>query len=158
MKLAGLCGTAEKPDQMQSETRLERRLDRAVARATTPRGAAIVIASASIAVTFGSAVLMTFADRAHYPSIGAGLWWAVQTVTTVGYGDVTPVTVSGRLVAALVMFVGIGFLTVITAAITSTFVSRSQQAPSDFEIETARLLREIDARLARMEASRTNPS
>ena len=140
---------------MESESRVERRLDRWVARATTPRGAAIVIACASIAITFGSAILMTIADHKNYPSIGSGLWWAVQTVTTVGYGDHTPVTVSGRLVAALVMLVGIGFLTVITAAITSTFVSRTEgeQAPSDVEVATAQQLREIDARLARIEAA-----
>ncbi|HVD88884.1 MAG TPA: potassium channel family protein [Jatrophihabitantaceae bacterium] len=147
---------------MQGETRLERQLDRAVARATSPRGAAIVIASASIAVTFGSALLMTIADHKNYPSVGSGLWWAVQTVTTVGYGDVTPVTVSGRLVAALVMLVGIGFLTVITAAITSTFVSRTEgeQASSGVEVATAQQLREIDsrldARLARIEAALTD--
>ena len=140
---------------MESESRVERRLDRWVARATTPRGAAIVIACASIAITFGSAILMTIADHKNYPSIGSGLWWAVQTVTTVGYGDHTPVTVSGRLVAALVMLVGIGFLTVITAAITSTFVSRTEgeQAPSDVEVATAHQLREINARLARIEAA-----
>ncbi|MET0509637.1 MAG: potassium channel family protein [Burkholderiaceae bacterium] len=126
-----------------------------MARATTPRGAAIVIACASIAITFGSAILMTIADHKNYPSIGSGLWWAVQTVTTVGYGDHTPVTVSGRLVAALVMLVGIGFLTVITAAITSTFVSRTEgeQTPSDVDGATAQQLREIDARLARIEAA-----
>ena len=140
---------------MESESRLERRLDRWVARATTPRGAAIVIACASIAITFGSAILMTIADHKNYPSIGSGLWWAVQTVTTVGYGDHTPVTVSGRLVAALVMLVGIGFLTVITAAITSTFVSRTEgeQTPSDVDGATAQQLREIDARLTRIEAA-----
>jgi voltage-gated potassium channel len=143
---------------MQSESRLERQLDRWVARATTPRGAAIVIACASIAITFGSAVLMTIADHKNYPSIGSGLWWAVQTVTTVGYGDHTPVTVSGRLVAALVMLVGIGFLTVITAAITSTFVARTEgeQTSSDVEVATAQQLREIDARLARIEAALTD--
>jgi voltage-gated potassium channel len=138
---------------MTSETRLERRLDRWVARATTPRGAVNVIASVTIAITFGSAILMTLADRKNYPSLGSGLWWAIQTVTTVGYGDVTPVTVSGRLVAALVMLVGIGFLTVITAAITSTFVSRTEQAPSQIEVAMAQQLREIDARLARIEAA-----
>jgi voltage-gated potassium channel len=147
---------------MPDEIRLERRLDRAVARATTPRGAAIVIASATTAITFGSAILMTIVDRKNYPSVGSGLWWAVQTVTTVGYGDHTPVTVSGRLVAAFVMLVGIGFLTVVTAAITSTFVSRAEgeQAPSDVEIATAQQLREIDARLdsrlARIEAALTD--
>jgi len=145
---------------MQGETRLERQLDRAVARATSPRGAAIVIASASIAVTFGSALLMTIADHKNYPSVGSGLWWAVQTVTTVGYGDHTPVTVPGRLVAAFVMLVGIGYLTVITAAITSTFVSRSEavRGPSDAEAAAAQQLREIDARLARIEATLTGSS
>jgi voltage-gated potassium channel len=147
---------------MAGETRLERRLDREVARVTTPRGAAIVIASASIGITFASAFLMTIADHKNYPSIGSGLWWAVQTVTTVGYGDHTPVTVSGRLVAALVMLVGIGFLTVITAAITSTFVSRtkSEQASSDVEVATAQQLRDVDSRLnsrlARIEAALTD--
>ena len=143
---------------MNTETRLERRLDRAVARATTPRGAAIVIAIASIAITLGSAVLMTIVDHEDYPSVGSGLWWAVQTVTTVGYGDHTPVNVSGRLVAALVMLVGIGFLTVITAAITSGFVSRTEsaQGPSDVKGATAQQLREIDARLARIEAALTD--
>lgn len=147
---------------MHDETRLERWLDRTVDRATTPRGATIVIAIATVGITFGSAILMTVADHKNYPTIGSGLWWAVQTVTTVGYGDVTPVTVPGRLVAALVMLVGIGFLTVITAAITSTFVSRNQreQAPSDIEVATAQQLREIesrlDSRLSRIEAAVTD--
>ena len=70
---------------------------------------------------------MTVVDRDNFPSIGPALWWAVQTVTTVGYGDDVPTTVGGRLLATLVMLLGIGFLTVITAAITSTFVSRSRR-------------------------------
>ena len=40
---------------------------------------------------------MTVLDREHYPSIGSGLWWAVQTTTTVGYGDNVPTTYGGRL-------------------------------------------------------------
>ncbi len=91
---------------MADESRLERRLDRAVARATTPRGAAIVIATASTAMTVGAGVLMTVVDRENFPSIGSGLWWAVQTVTTVGYGDNVPTNLAGRLVAALVMLLG----------------------------------------------------
>ena len=112
---------------MADATRLERRLDSAVARATTPRGAAIVIATVSTVMTVGAGILMTVVDHENYPSVGSGLWWAVQTVTTVGYGDNVPTTLAGRLVAALVMLFGIGFLTVITAAITSTFVSRSRR-------------------------------
>ena len=52
----------------------------------------------------------------------------MQTVTTVGYGDHVPETAIGQLVAALVMLLGIGFLTVITASITSTFVARARRA------------------------------
>jgi voltage-gated potassium channel len=75
---------------------------------------------------------MTVIDREQFPSIGSGLWWAAQTVTTVGYGDDVPVSFAGRLLAVAVMLIGIGFLTVITAAITSTFVARSslEAAPS----------------------------
>jgi voltage-gated potassium channel Kch len=142
---------------MADEARLERRLDRVLAHATRPRGAAVVIASVSTSLTIGAGVLMTFADHDSFPSIGSGLWWAVQTVTTVGYGDYVPANVAGRLVAALVMLVGIGFLTVITAAITSTFVSRSrrEQPSAGPAIPTAEQLRQISERLERIEAALT---
>ena len=143
---------------MEDETRLERRLDRLVAHATRPRGAAVVIATVSTAITVGAGILMTVADREDFPSIGSGLWWAVQTVTTVGYGDHVPANVPGRLVAALVMLVGIGFLTVITAAITSGFVSRSRrdQASSGPATPTEEQLKQIAGRLERIEAALTD--
>jgi voltage-gated potassium channel len=99
---------------------------------------------------------MTVADRKHFPSIGSGLWWAVQTVTTVGYGDHVPTTVAGRLVASLVMLFGIGFLTVVTAAITSTFVSRSRiETRPAREAPVAEQLRQLNERLERIEAALT---
>ena len=141
---------------MADETRLERRLDRVLARATTPRGAGVVIASATTAITLGAAILMTVVDRDNFPSIGSGLWWAVQTVTTVGYGDDVPTTVAGRLIATLVMLVGIGFLTVITAAITSTFVSRPRPQHGQTAADTStEQFRQIHKRLDRIEAALT---
>ena len=140
---------------MADETRLERRLDRAVARATTPRGAAIVIASATMMITVVAGVLVTVLERDTYPSIGTGLWWAAQTVTTVGYGDNVPTSSAGRFVAVLVMFVGIGFLTVVTAAITSTFVAQARrvdQTPSDVETAIVEQLHQLDSRLARVDS------
>jgi voltage-gated potassium channel len=113
-----------------------------------------VIGVASIAVTVGAGALMTVADRHTYPSIGSGLWWAIQTTTTVGYGDNVPVSVAGRLIAALVMVFGIGFLTVITAAITSTFVSRSRlDSGSETATRADEQLRHLDERLERIEAA-----
>ena len=140
---------------MADATRLERRLDRAVARAATPRGAAIVIATVSTVMTVGAGAVMTVVDHENYPSVGSGLWWAAQTVTTVGYGDNVPTNLAGRLVAVLVMLLGIGFLTVITAAITSTFVSRSrrEQGPRMPRRRLAEQFRQLDSRLERIEAA-----
>jgi voltage-gated potassium channel len=145
---------------MADESRLERRLDKAVARATTPRGATIVIATVSIVITVGAGLLMSLVDGENFPSIGSGLWWAVQTVTTVGYGDDVPTNLAGRLVAVLVMLLGIAFLTVITASITSTFVSRlrREQTLKDAEIAVGEHLRQLDSRLERIEAALSRSS
>ena len=99
---------------------------------TAPR-AARIIASFTISATIIAGVLIHFTDEQNFPNIGDGLWWAVQTVTTVGYGDRVPTSTTGQLVAALVMIGGIGFLTVITAAITSTFIENARGPIEDPE-------------------------
>src|SRR4029077_9866106 len=91
------------------------------------RNAADVIVVATVIVVVTGGVLMRVLDHREYPNIGRGLWWAMQTVTTVGYGDVTPRTVSGRIIAAGVMLWGIAFLAILIAAITSTFVARAER-------------------------------
>jgi voltage-gated potassium channel len=145
---------------MANESRVERRFDSAVARATTPRGATVVIATAATLITLAAGLLMTLVDGDNFPSIGSGLWWAVQTVTTVGYGDDVPQSFSGRLVAVLVMLLGVAFLTVITASITSTFVSRLGRAetPEGAEVATAEQIRQLDSRLERIEAALSRSS
>ena len=123
---------------------------------TTVR-AAQIIASATVAITIVSGVLMHFTDKKTYPNIGDGLWWAIQTVTTVGYGDLVPTSTAGRLVAALVMVVGIGFLTVITAAITSTFVESARRRVAGTETDgVAAKLDQIAVRLDAIEAGLKN--
>jgi len=112
---------------MENETRFERWLDRAIGRAVTPRGGAIVIASVTTTATVASGVLMTVVDHKNFGTVGLGLWWAVQTVTTVGYGDHVPTDAAGMLVAALVMLLGLAFLSVVTAAITSSLVARATE-------------------------------
>lgn len=140
---------------MEAEDRAERLLDRWIARAATPRGAALVIASVTTTITVVAGLAMTILDRKGFPSLGTGLWWAVQTVTTVGYGDHVPTTAAGQIVAALVMLLGIGFVTVITASITSSFVSRSrqEQPPTGDDASPAEQLRKIEERLERIEAA-----
>jgi voltage-gated potassium channel Kch len=105
---------------------LERRVARFVQEPPTVRGATAVIVTATAVVVFGAGVLMTLIDTEEYPTFGIGLWWAVQTVTTVGYGDVAPTDVFGRLVGAFVMLEGTAFIAIVTAVITSSFVTRAQ--------------------------------
>jgi len=141
---------------MQDETRLERWLDRAIARAETPRGGAAVIATVTTLATLGSGLLMTVIDHRNFSTIGQGLWWSVQTVTTVGYGDHVPSNTAGQLVAAAVMLVGLAFLAVITGAITSSFVARAakerEKRVGGAAPATAHDVRDINERLDRMEA------
>ena len=142
---------------MDNETRLERRLDRLIERAANPRKAAVVIASVTTGITILAGWLMTFVDHDGFPTIGSGMWWAVQTVTTVGYGDHVPVTALGQIVAAVVMLLGIGFVTVITASITGAFVARSRreqhlEGPVPSTVDN---LQAIIERLDRIEAALT---
>jgi voltage-gated potassium channel Kch len=104
---------------------LERRVVRFLHEPPTVRGATAVIVTATAAVVFGAGVLMTLIDSKEYPTFGIGLWWAVQTVTTVGYGDVAPTDVFGRR-HTIVMLEGTAFIAIVTAVITSSFVTRAQ--------------------------------
>lgn len=97
------------------------------------RNAANVIVTATALVVVASGVLMRVLDHSEYPNIGRGLWWAMQTVTTVGYGDVTPHHTSGRIVAAAVMLWGLAFLAILVAGITSTFVARAERERDERE-------------------------
>jgi len=112
---------------------VERRLERFLREPPSVRNAAGVIVVATVVVVVGAGFVITLLDSEEYPSLGIGLWWALQTVTTVGYGDVAPKNVSGRIVGAVVMLEGIAFIAIVTALITSTFVARATR-----EAEAAR--------------------
>ena len=55
-------------------------------------------------------------------NLGDGIWWALVTITTVGYGDITPVTTLGRLVASSLMLLGLGLIATITAIVSAKFI------------------------------------
>ena len=112
---------------------IERRLNRFLRNPASVRGAMGVIAVATVVVVVAGGALMRLIDHPEYSTIWVGMWWAIQTVTTVGYGDVTPKNPAGRIVAAFVMLEGVAFLAIITAAITSTFVQRASQIRSPDE-------------------------
>ena len=104
---------------------LERKLSRILRDPPSIRAATGVIVSATLVVVLGSGVLIWALDHDEYPNIWVGMWWALQTVTTVGYGDVSPTNPSGRIIGAFVMLYGVAFVTIFVAAITSIFVTRA---------------------------------
>ena len=118
----------------------------------TARRAAGIIAVFTVVITVAGGFLERFLDRQEYPTIGRGLWFALQTVTTVGYGDVTPKRAAGRFIAAVVMLSGIGFLAVITASVTASLVESSRRRfAAQSEADDTRQFDEITDRLARIE-------
>jgi voltage-gated potassium channel len=127
---------------------MERRMSKFLREPPSVRLAASVIVTATALVVVGGGTLIRLLDHSEYSSIWVGMWWALQTVTTVGYGDVTPRHVSGRLVASVVMLEGIAFLAIITAVITSTFVARAEKERQlADEAEDAALRAQLDKRL-----------
>jgi voltage-gated potassium channel len=105
-------------------------------------GLLVIVAGATISV----------ADSEDFPNLGVGIWWAMTTVTTVGYGDVVPHTVPGRIVAGCLMLVGIGFLSMLTATIASSFVARDTGTTEGATLEQVmETLQRIEQRLDALE-------
>jgi voltage-gated potassium channel len=86
----------------------------------------LILFIAGLAV--GWALLIRIVDPHDFPTIGLALWWAVMTVTTVGYGDIVPTTIAGRLVASGLMIVGFASLSLLTGFVASLLVHRRAAA------------------------------
>ena len=122
------------------------------------RNAMALILVATTITVFASGVLMWLVDPDNFPNIGVALWWAIQTVTTVGYGDVTPTNTVGRAIGSLVLIESIAFLSIVTATITSTFVEQARRQhqvnagePSNREVLAA--VSDLSAKVETLEAT-----
>lgn len=106
-------------------------LGRIASKGLRPRYAAYVV------ITFWTLAIIVFGvverlvDPDTFDSIWLGIWWATQTVTTVGYGDVVPQETAGKAIAVFLMLGGLSFLAVLTGAIASAFVTRAQAESRD---------------------------
>jgi voltage-gated potassium channel len=134
--------------------RLERRITNALARLTLRKAVGLIVAVAT-ALALIAAVLVRLID----PAIGTfpeALWWAVSTVSTVGYGDVVPESGAGRIVATVLMLTGLGLLPLITSVVVSILVSqRSREAREEELRDLHQILERLDAidrRLAGLES------
>jgi voltage-gated potassium channel len=99
--------------------------------------------------------LMRWIEPEVFPTVGTGIWWAVVTFCTVGYGDVVPESALGRTVASFLMVFAITFITVATALVTSALVTGEQRRQQE-ELEAQRpplheSLHRIEQRLEALE-------
>ena len=104
--------------------------------------------------------VVTLVDKKDFPSFGDGVWWAIVTLGTVGYGDIVPHTAWGRVVGSIVIVFGVTFIAFLTATVTSAFVSAAQEQASEeerqreeaSEHEMRELLRVVKTQLDAIEA------
>jgi len=129
----------------------------------SPSGLPWALGFALLTVVAGAAV---FESVEPERSFWDGVWWAVVTLTTVGYGDINPTTTTGRIVGIAVMVVGVGVFALLTGAVAQRFLASSletaeegiEHAIDSVEDEIAAEMEEIRRRLDRLEALVTGRS
>jgi len=125
---------------------------KALSEALNPRRAAQIIVVATLLITAAGGTLIWIIDHDEFPTLGTSMWWALQTVTTVGYGDVVPADTEGRIIGAVLMLQGIGFITVVAASVTATLIEQARKRRnSDEEPATTAHFKLIEARLEAIE-------
>jgi voltage-gated potassium channel len=110
-------------------------VERRIRRIVNARSVTIGLAMTFVAIALLGGILMRFVDQDNFPSLGLGVWWAIQTVTTVGYGDVVPTTLTGRIVGSGVMVLGIAFISFVTAGVTSALIQQAARGENEAERE-----------------------
>jgi voltage-gated potassium channel len=118
------------------------------------------LALVTLALGLLGGFIVTLVDKRDFPTFGDGVWWAIVTLGTVGYGDIVPHTGWGRVVGSLMIVFGVTFVAFLTATVTSEFVSAEEQRLRErerrraeaAEEETRRLLRALKTQLDAIEA------
>jgi voltage-gated potassium channel len=136
------------------------RLDARIRRVVATRRIFPVLVLITLSLSLLAGFVATLVDREDFPTFGVGVWWAIVTVATVGYGDVVPTTTWGRVVGSATIIVGVTFLSFLTATVTSLFISTEQdekaaeeaKVRAASEAETRALIRQLGERLAAIDA------
>jgi voltage-gated potassium channel Kch len=123
------------------------RIERWYERLTLFRALRTVLSIALLLVVVAG-LLARLVEPQTFTSVGLSYWWAVTTVTTVGYGDIVPHTVPGRIIGAALMLLGVSLIPTLTSVIVSTLVSKRNRSTVD-RLEEER--RELAAALGRLE-------
>jgi voltage-gated potassium channel len=115
----------------------------------------------TVALGLSIGFFVTLVDRKDFPTFGTGVWWAIVTLATVGYGDVVPHTAWGRVLGSIVIINGVTFIAFLTATITALFVtaeqeearSQDEEESASRQAQTVDALRRIEDDLAEIKAA-----
>ncbi len=133
------------------------RLERWYERLTLVRAVTSIIVVALLLVLLAG-LIARLVEPETYTSIGLAYWWAVTTVTTVGYGDVVPTTPAGRAVGAALMLTGLSLIPTLTSVTVTLLISKRKRVDEEriaqLESQQATVLTQIEQRLARIEQAR----
>ena len=145
-------------------------IERHALRIANARSVVLGLSLTFVALSFAGAIVIRIVDPDNFPSLGLAIWWAIQTVTTVGYGDVVPTTAVGQVIGGIEMVIGISFIAFLTAGVTSIVIQRGSATAQAVErahderdaktilealIETRQAITAVDARLDRIESKIT---
>ena len=110
---------------------------------------------ATIIVVWVGSLMMLSAEQgvkgSEITSFGDSLWWAMETITTVGYGDVVPITATGRVIAVIVMMLGISVVGVVSAGLAATLVKQTGPANPNAPESVMSELAELKAMVASLQ-------
>ena len=142
-------------------------IDRRARRIANSRSVTLGLALTFLGLALVGAIVIRLADSHDFPSLGLAVWWALQTVTTVGYGDVVPTSDVGRVIGGIEMVLGVSFFAFLTASVTSSVTQRmgasaqlddrahreqNTQRLLDALAETQRAIADLDTRMAHIES------
>jgi len=142
-------------------------IDRRISKIVNARSVTLGLATTFFLLALVAAVVIRLVDHHDFPSLGLATWWSLQTVTTVGYGDVVPTTDIGRVIGGAELVLSVSFIAFLTAGVTSTVIhnqearakeaDRAKQADDATAIldalrETTASIAALDARLDSIEA------
>ena len=142
-------------------------IDRRIRKIVNARSVTVGLAVTFVILSFVGAIVIWLVDRHDFPTLGLAVWWSLQTVTTVGYGDIVPTTKVGRVIGGAELVMGVSFIAFLTAGVTSSVIERARggadaarsalreqeaQAILDALAETTTAITALDARLGTIES------
>ena len=95
-----------------------------------------------------------YASEPQVKTFGDGIWWALVTITTVGYGDITPLTTLGRVVAGFLMLLGLGLIATITAIVSAKFIQNYVDGHTNDDV--LEKLQELETEIEKIEELEDN--